>query len=200
MDIIYGTLLGDAYIPPLDVRGKNHKLRYTHSKKQQDWAFYKAMRINKPFTVYQRDRYDKRTGNTYGSIEILHNANSHFNDIYHTFYPNGKKVVTQDILNVLTPEAIAVWYCDDGSLYANKKRYLCHLTLATNSFTDSERELIKEYFNSNYGLNFKSTSQGVIRLTNKSQVELFMSHFAEYVPECMSYKLFQTVYDTICET
>jgi len=192
--IIYGTLLGDAYIPkPRIIKtksrgGQNNNLRYTHSKKQQDWALYKAVRINMPFTVYQRDRYDKRTGKTHGSFEIIHSANSYFNDIRETFYPNGTKIVTQEILDVLTPEAIAVWYCDDGNLYTNKKQYLCHLTLSTNSFSDGERALIIDYFKSNYGLNFKSTTQGAIRLTNKSQAELFLSHFGQYIPECMKYK------------
>ena len=37
-----------------------------------------------------------------------------FTKLYTTFYPNGIKVIADDIYNMLTPVALAHWICGDG--------------------------------------------------------------------------------------
>lgn len=188
LNIIYGTLLGDAYIQKLSQHGKKRDLRYTHSAKQREYALYKAVQINLPFSYIERDRYDKRTTNTYYSTEIRHKSNYIFNDIHNMFYDGTKKVITEQILELLTPESIAIWYCDDGNLYQNSKNYINHLSLATNCFSESELYVMKEYFKSKWNLDFSITTQNTLRIAKISQIQQFMNLFGNYIPECMNYK------------
>ena len=71
-----------------------------------------------------------------------------FNYYRNLFYTNGRKKITLEILNQLTPRSLAVWICDDGS-YDNRQGYI---VLCTNSFSFEEHELMKEFFNERFGL------------------------------------------------
>ena len=53
-----------------------------------------------------------------------------FTDIFHTFYVNGKKVVPEDIYNILTIQGLAHWISGDGSFVKGGGLYL-----NTQSFT-----------------------------------------------------------------
>jgi hypothetical protein len=188
LSIIYGTLLGDAYIQKLSPQGKTRDLRYTHSTKQKEYSLYKAVEIKLPFSYVERNRYDKRTTKTYSSIEIRHKSNHIFNDIHDMFYDGTKKIITEHMLNLLTPESIAIWYCDDGNLYQNPKQYTNHLSFATNCFSNNELNLMKEYFNSKWNIDFSITSQNTLRIAKISQIRQFMELFGNYIPDCMRYK------------
>ena len=52
-----------------------------------------------------------------------------FTKLYTTFYPNGIKVIPDDIYNMLTPVALAHWICGDGWHTRHG------LTLSTESYT-----------------------------------------------------------------
>lgn len=189
LNIIYGTMLGDAYIGKLQPRGKNHNLRYTHSTKQKEYALYKASNINLPFSYRERERYDKRTNKFYHSVDIQHHSNSLFNNVYELFYNEGIKIITPQVLELLTPESIAIWYCDDGNFYSNEKNYTHHVSLATNCFSKNELNLTKEYFNSKWNINFSITTQNTLRIAKISEIQKFKDLFCNYIPECMNYKI-----------
>ena len=184
--IIYGTLLGDAYFQKHNNNKMSGGLRYTHSEKQKEYALQKAVNINSPFTYRERIRHDKRTNKDYTSIEIYHNVNIFLKEMQILFYPDNKKIITNKLLNKLGKQSIAIQYCDDGNLYITKNTKI--LELATNGFDDISRNNIIKYFYNKWNIEFVPTKKGSIRLTSLKKIKQFMNLFGSYIPECMNYK------------
>lgn len=86
----------------------------------------------------------------------------------------------------LSPEAIAVWYCDDGNLYWTSDTK--QLTISTQSFSDAERQTIIGFFKDKFDLDFRS-NQKAIRLVSKTETERFLRLVKSFVPQCMRCKL-----------
>lgn len=188
--LVVGTLLGDAWIPPLKGNAKNHSIWWTHKIDHEEYALWKANNIGIKYYTYYRKRYDKRTNNSHESITVYTTTDSRLENYRKLFYIDNKKIVTDEILNMLTPEAIAIWYCDDGNLYINKRTGY-HLTLSIDGYTSEEKDIIKLYFKNKYELNFKNTQER-IRITSKPQVCKFMELFSKYITcKCMRYKIYE---------
>lgn len=180
--IILGTLLGDAYIGKLKNRGKTYRIEWEHCLKQESYAIWKADNSLNNYSIFKRSRLDDRTNKTYSSIKC-YSIKEDYRYYRELFYKN-KKEVSLEILNKLKPLGIAVWYMDDGSLYYNGS--ICHLNLAINGFEN--RDLIINWFKTNYDLNFKSSGKS-IRLTSKKECEKFMNVIKDYIHEDLKYKL-----------
>lgn len=188
--VLLGTLLGDAYIPKLFNTEKSYGLGIDHSAVQEKYLRWKCEQINLPHKLYKRNRFDKRTQKTYSSVAAHFNRSTMFFLLRTLLYPNGKKRLTADILNQLSPQAIAIWYCDDGCLYTNKKHHLTQLTFALDNFSRRERKLVIDTFKKRYGLVFQE-NEGRIRLTNLKSIRYFFRVIGPYIPECMRYKTLQ---------
>jgi hypothetical protein len=66
------------------------------------------------------------------------------------FYPEGVKVVPNDIAQHLTTRGLAHWFMQDGY------KHLKSVKFATNSFNDTDLELLIQALSSNFGLNCTS--------------------------------------------
>jgi hypothetical protein len=183
IEIIKGTLLGDAWIQKF--KHCKNGFSFSYSQSNKEYAIWKANMINLPYTIYERNRFDKRTNKIYYSCQILFKLNKYLKkELYELFY-KPIKVVNLDILNSLNNEAITIWYLDDGNVYYNGNN--CHIRLAVDGFSLEERELIIQWFKSKYNLNFKHC-QKAIRITSKIECLKFMKIVEEYIPDCMKYK------------
>lgn len=182
--IILGTLLGDATIGKLQGRRKTHVISWEHSKDQKEYALWKAEKSLNNYSVYERDRLDNRTNNTYSSVTIYSRVDN-YSKYRELFYPFGTKEVSNLILEMLSPLAIAVWFMDDGNLYYNGNN--CHLTLSINGFNEQSKNNIINYFKNKYDINFK-LHRKAIRLTSVKEVQKFESHFAHLYHDSMNYK------------
>lgn len=182
--ILLGTLLGDAYIGKLTGKSKTYKIGWEHSKQQKEYALWKAENSLDNYSIYERDRLDSRTNNVYSSIAIYSRKDDYL-AYRQLFYPYGIKEISNLILNMLTPLAVAVWFMDDGNLYYNGN--ICHLTLSVNGFSEQSKLNIISYFKNKYGINFK-LHQEAIRLTSVKEVQKFELNFAHLYHESMNYK------------
>ena len=108
--ILIGSLLGDAgLVKP----GKNVIFREKHCIKQKDYLLWKRELLNK--IVPTKLIYSKNQPMIYsGALKRL-------NKIYEMFYPNGKKIIREGILEELNFLGLAVWYMDDGSYNKQNK-------------------------------------------------------------------------------
>ena len=68
MQILLGTLLGDACVDKIKKESWNCAIRWEHSTKQEEYALWKAENSLNNFSIYRRSRLDKRTNNTYHSV------------------------------------------------------------------------------------------------------------------------------------
>lgn len=181
--ILIGSLLGDATIASLRNRRKSYSIRWEHSLKQKEYAIWKAENSLENFSIYVRERFDKRTNKTYESITCYSTKDNYqkYRDLFYT----DKKVITKDVLDMLEPLGVAVWFMDDGSLYYNGNN--CHLNIAVDSFTENEIDLIIDFFKTRFDINFKKNRKQ-IRLTSVKEVTKFEKMFKPFYHDSMIYK------------
>jgi len=69
--------------------------------------------------------------------------------LYNLVYKDGRRTITQELLEKLSPAAIAFWFMDDGSCSQGT------FTLSTHCFTKDENQLIVDYFLATWGIPMK---------------------------------------------
>ena len=69
---------------------------------------------------------DKRTGKVYNNIWFNTYSLPCFVEFYNLFYPDGKKIVPENLEALFTPLSLAYWICDDGCFHKTQRSlYLC---------------------------------------------------------------------------
>ena len=124
--VIVGSLLGDAYLYP------NGTLQIEQSFAHRSYVGWMYQRLGMivgkaPVLV---ERYDRRTDRTYRSMRFYTKAVlKSFRD---RFYRDRRKIVPDDIGDLLDPLAVSVWFMDDGSRGARTPK---GLVINTSSFS-----------------------------------------------------------------
>jgi hypothetical protein len=190
-EIVFGTLLGDGYLRPTNGNSQNcsYALSCCHGEKQLEYLKWKFSEFA-DFVTTKDFRSDNREfhGNapTYQFSTVSHPFLKEAHDI--CYWNNGKKDISLQWLEQLTPLSIAVWYMDDGSL---NKRYHT-IVLCTNSFSLAGQQLAIDYLKDRFDISAvlepRRNQQTVIRI-NASQSRKFMDLVGPHIPSCMSYKL-----------
>jgi recombination protein RecA len=146
-------VLGDGYI-----RKDCPSLRISHGPKQEEYLRWKAALL------------EKATGTTPVITSVVHNHKSgrkypgfqmgvshkFFRVLRNRCYKNGKHHIDRTILDKLTPQALAIWYMDDGSLYPKKRNGVTHAHELVLSLCVSEEyaTVVKDYFLEKWGVTF----------------------------------------------
>ena len=108
-DILVGLILGDLYIQK-QKRSVNVNLRFWQGAVHKEYLMhlYDLFQIYcgaAPKTISRAP--DLRTGKVYSAIYFITYALPCFTPLYELFYPFGKKVVPQNIAELLTPLGLA---------------------------------------------------------------------------------------------
>lgn len=192
--VILGTLLGDSSIglstggtPRLIIKQGIMQSRYFYDKRDILGDMFSSEYVSDNYAGYGKPvlvAYSKSRN------ELL--------PIYNKVYKDGKKTITDDLLDSLTPLSLAIWYMDDGSLCSKSEscnRYgVIHLS--THAFTKEENLKIVEYFKNRYDIEFALTKDSknrgdgyFLRSSHKEDAQKFLKLVSPYVPEYFSYKL-----------
>lgn len=134
-EIIYGELLGDASVQI----SSSISARYTQSNKHKEYIFWLFDLLSSFGLEWNRKTKGYRTekggigfpAKTYSYPELM--------DIRKKWYPNGKKIVPEDIR--LTPTVVKHWYYGDG-WFSDSRGILGSIGFATNGFTFEDVELL----------------------------------------------------------
>ena len=129
-EIINGCLLGDG---SLECRSKegSARLRIHHGWKQKDFVFWKY-KVLKNLVSCQPKKIicwrNPKNNENYYSWYFHTRTLPEFKTLYRVFYFNKKKILPQNILDLLNPLTLAVWIMDDGcntgdSLILNTQNY-----------------------------------------------------------------------------
>ncbi len=184
-DLIIGSVLGDAYIRKREL---NSCFRFSHSIKQKEYARWKS-EILRDFGVSEFREVKRKIKDSFiHAIDFSTHTHQIFNYYRNLFYGSGRKKITLEILNQLTPRSLAIWVCDDGS-YDNKQGYI---VLCTNSFSLEEHELMKEFFNEKFGLDptigFRDGKYYYLRF-KQGDTKKLIEIIKPFIPNCMVYKI-----------
>jgi hypothetical protein len=162
--MLIGMVLGDGCI---NVRhrlkdGKyayeSSEMRVVHSLTQKDYCEHKAALAGKALKRSPGVHVVRNgPGGKYlaAGFSISH---PYFKQLKGWCYPEGKKTFTTRVLNMLTPEGIALWYMDDGSARYNINKDGWIKSVASDIATmcsEAEATTIKEYFMREHGIDFK---------------------------------------------
>jgi len=109
-EIVFGSLLGDAKLE-LPPRGINARFGFTQSESHSEY-FYSFYNIFSSFSLCSApprtySYLDLRSGNTYTSLTFSTIAFPLFTEFYNYFYQDKIKVVPFNLIELLSPLALA---------------------------------------------------------------------------------------------
>jgi hypothetical protein len=188
--VLVGAVLGDGYLRQNSQRAGYTSLKIRHGAKQEAYIHFKGELISTFLQKIVRVIPFVNSGYLGFRFEVGHR---YFRFLRERLYPEGVKSVTREVLNWLTPEGIAIWYMDDGSLSAKRRAGKIHaheLHLAT--YTSPEQnQIIIDFFRETYGICFtKRVNKGLYTLRCGTQeAKKFCELIREYVHPSMAYKL-----------
>lgn len=200
--IVTGSLLGDGFL-----RKTSNNNRNSCFGKKQCLKFHEYLKWhNAIFESYSSSMTpmkckEKLSVDEYGKIErteIEEHINGYrfqtvchpiFTEMRRKWYPNDKKIVPLDIR--LTPLAIAIWFCDDGSnSFSNREAIFC-----TQSFTPDECQFLCNKlsdFNIRSRVRFRKYASGnkpIIKVNSTSYDNLIQLIKPHITWKCMSHKI-----------
>lgn len=187
--ILIGTLLGDAHLETRS-NGKTYRLKIEHSIKQQcytEWLY----RIFHDWVLTGPRQKEKRIGNAryvnYGFTTVSHSA---FRFYAHQFYDQrtGTKKVPKLIHRWLSPQAIAVWFMDDGSI---KSQFHKARIINTQCFTRKEVGHLRDVMRMKYDIqsSLRKQKEGYQLMILAESAERFAMIVRPYMQPSMMYKL-----------
>lgn len=209
--ILIGLLLGDGYI---DEKGR---IQIEHGEKQKEYCIYKAKLLHsvcggKDIKVHEyirnrsilkdKKQFKESTFTTYS----FKKQSQSFIPIRQLLYnENKKKYISKEIIKYLTPEAIALWWMDDGCLtkkytYVDGEKKHCGYMLRLCTFLSKEQnEIIQKFFEDTYNMKWnvvkadgaKDDSQWMLRcgsIEGRKFLDIVRKYIINNVPS-LSYKV-----------
>lgn len=182
-EFIIGTMLGDGH---LSCNGTAPRLNIIHSIKQMDYFFWKKEIMGNFINNCQIYKEKTRNSTRISSTSIVHNE---FSFYYKLFYDNKKKIIKDELINYITPMAMAVWVMDDGwKNYSN-------IRISSESFTKIENEKLQYMIKINFNIyckvaEYNRNNKKYYYLSFNKENSILLTKLIEpYFEESMKYKL-----------
>ncbi len=186
-EILIGSMLGDGHLS-LMPNGKSARLMIEQSYGHKDyvewlWNIFRFWTNKPPRKVIRKSwnkKYAKYTFQTFSHPELL--------EVHRCFYLKNKKIVPENIGDMLTKQAFAVWFMDDGS---TKSKECNGRLICTHGFTVDEVSRLTFVLSSKFGLICHprwQTDGTEIYISAKSAGKLFRL-LNPFICDSMKYKL-----------
>lgn len=177
LEILTGSILGDAYVSPLG------KIQIEHSIHQREyilWKYEQLASISYPALPTIVQHANARTEMVYESLRFW--TRQFFRPLRLQFYGKEGKFFPPDL--ELTPLMLAVWYMDDGHYERPKRRCI----LATDGYTLEDVINIQDVLSRIFSI------QAVIRPSKKLAFDQlnsrkFIDLIDQYIFPAMQYKI-----------
>lgn len=186
-DLLVGTTLGDGN---LYLRKGNARLRLKHSSLQKGYLAWKVNQFGSLFDsrLKKVEHYSEKRDTIYLSWRCYSRNHPWLTEWHRKFYPEGKKVVTEEILSHVNDLALAIWWCDDGTTF-KQPRFIGY-SLCTGNLTSLQYELIYSWLSSQ-GFDpypTHTSGNGIVFRFRKEGSILFRKRIEPYIPESMLFK------------
>jgi len=154
-ELIYGSLMGDAKMMSPSSVG------FGHGTNQQDylmWKYNELRNLCSEESLRIRKYTDRRSGSLLVDGRFYTKANTEVEEILGQFYETGKREVSEEILDNLTPFSVAVWYMDDGCADMKLRQISKGINarpsfmFCTDSFSYSSCQLIQHWFKEKWNI------------------------------------------------
>jgi recombination protein RecA len=191
MQVILGSLLGDGTLSPHRRNRNGVRFRLSHGAAQHGYLDWKTSLL----------------GNLSHSVRVSTGAKfvdfqplPELHELRESMYIGGKKVVSEDYLKALTPLALAVWYCDDGS-FSRRTKDLQEPTagdggrieICVEAMSEGSRMRMRDYLNDVWQLDVallpKGSAGKAVLIFSAAASARFQELVAPFVPDAMADKL-----------
>lgn len=187
-EIINGCLLGDG---SLECRSKegSARLRIHHGWKQKEFVFWKYKTLRNLVSCPPRKIIswkNPKNNEDYYSWYFHTRTNPKFKELYRMFYLDGRKVLPQNIFNLLTPTTLAVWIMDDGCNVGGS------LILNTQNYSMPEHLILQKTLQEKFGILStvnKDRDEFRLRLNRKNYSKLIKVVSSDIIIHSMRYKI-----------
>jgi hypothetical protein len=174
--MLIGTLLGDGSIQ----ERKTATLIFGHCAKQEAYLRYKIEILKElDFWFKGYNIYDKRTNKFYPQFKATSKSNPILLDYWSLLYKDGKKRITDSVLENFTEVSLAFLYMDDG--HRNRTIALC-------DFPDEDLTRFKNFMYDKWKIETSITAQKSIYI-KAAFVPKFDGLIRPHVCESMLHKL-----------
>jgi recombination protein RecA len=191
--VVLGGVMGDGHLAP-NTRGRSGvRFRMGHGAKQVDYLDWKAS----IFGNIGQTRSVRPTGSVHVDLTPLPELGELREVMY---WGDGKKHLTDDVIKLLTPLALAIWYMDAGG-FALRSKGLQERTaggsgrieFGVESMSEGSRDRLVAYLRDTHGVEASWALRGarqkaVLQLTTAGTAR-FQEIVAPYVHPSMDYKL-----------
>jgi hypothetical protein len=182
-EILHGTVLGDGYLEP---HGRGVRLQVVHSAAFKAYAEWKhqELALLRPGPLYY---YAKAK---YPFWRFVTRSHPYLIELREVFYCEGKKIIPDQISDLIsTPQSLAVWFMDDGTLSKESGAMM----FETQAFSFEDIEKLRHCLWMNFGFQSRPHHSGRgrgLRLYVPVAEARKLSQIIEpYVIACMRYKL-----------
>lgn len=193
---LLGMVVGDGYINTTN--GKS-ELSVLHSLVQRDYCEHKAALVKKTLGgAFNVREYANGPNGKYRAVKFV-SSHPYWANLKSWVYPGGEKTYTRKILDMLTPEGIALWYMDDGHARINRNKDGWITSVATNIATmcsEYECTVLRDYFLEVHQIEWKircrknsPVKRAFFIECNTANSRVFADLIRPYVIPSMLYKL-----------
>lgn len=183
IEVLVGTTLGDAY---LEMKGSNGTGHCVHCLGQKELIFYKYELLknvsHEPRIIHKHDDRFKVSNYDCWYWYIKHNPK--VAEICNLFYKTGKKEVCPEIINLVSPLSLAIWYMDDGSKVKDGGFIYC-----TNAFSIDSLNLLNNMLKDKFNLQSRIWEKSHELYISKNSTDTFCNLVEPYIVNDMKYKL-----------
>lgn len=186
-EILVGLILGDGHLETLN-NGRTYRLKVEHSLKQREYLgwLYSNFKdwINKAPEIRKRTSLGKII-ETYGFTTYTSGILRFYAQ---QFYCNRKKIIPKIIEKIITPQSLAIWFMDDGSIKSKAHKAL---VIHTHGYSKNDLELIAKVLQKKFGLKIglqKQYNKWRLYVYSES-VDNFKKIISPYILPSMQYKL-----------
>lgn len=191
--VILGSLMGDGNLSPNRRDRSGVRFRLGHGAKQASYLDWKVSLLGN----IERTRREDSRGAVFADFTPL----AELGELQRAVYlGDGKKHLSWEYLKALTPLGLAIWFMDDGSFTLRSKGMQertaggsGRIEICVEAMAEGSRVRLAEHLRDHYELDVKLQNRGAkgIALLQFSTAATAKFHelIAEYVPDCMSYKL-----------
>lgn len=194
-DFLIGAALGDGYLR-LDKEWGSVTLAITHTERQAPYAAWKLDRLN-AICGTSAKMYHFSAKNKYPSVAFGVTSKRILGPIRELLYPDGIKVFRDEVLKDLGPEALALYWMDDGSLEVRKRKRPRSVKIERSGWLPVSRDQSQVTAVSNWIESLTGARSSVVR--HKSgllylrwfamQFRLLVESIEEYIHPCLYYKV-----------
>lgn len=191
MPVVYGMLLGDSSILN-DSRCNSNNIRISTTQGEAQLDYLKLKQ-----SIFGKDNFRIHKGksgycdNAVYAGHLVMDVNI-ANHVLQDCYIDGKKVITEQMMDKITPLSLAFWYMDDGTIRHRSvdDRQNPAIEISTCGFTKEENEVLINMLWNKFGVKSnlrKERTYWSIYITAEG-TRVFLDLIKDYIPACMKYK------------